>query len=558
MAVFEDKPDFESDREEFDSSRPYPRILQHLDLTLNVCVLHISIPPATIEDLQSESSHYVLQDKIVFAAACADNLIRLITLPIVPPSPSSKGRSDLRKSSLNGIAGNAVWGETITELTGHTLMVDTVSITFTASRLDAEERTIATKTPPRSSSRVDEDWSIIVASHSRAVSGLLLVHRLPIRRARKGPMFPHTATTPLQTQYLPSPAVSLTFNSSIFSSRSTQLLIGDKKGACSIYDCELVSSDADTGTSFASQGGAWLLTMLPGFQSSKGPESSGYVNAGSLGNFGRKSMVDAKWVLGGKAVMALLADGEWGIWDIEGAQPGTQKGLLGRSSMKGGAITKFSISGWVEGAPVKSATRSNLTQQSTGKFAPMTPGARKSIEPILFSGRTGHGTAHGAISVARLPAASTSSAADECIAIWLEESFIMIPNLAAYWEAQRNKSGGGGNLFRDGKPGSRLVRIENVNLHGESCIGIDQSLILGPKSRASFPTELLVVGERRVVVIYDSKFEQEVGKQSVAEFSESQAVVRRTGMLEVDDIDAELERMDQTPVRGRRSVAFLA
>ncbi|EDN03408.1 predicted protein [Histoplasma mississippiense (nom. inval.)] len=55
--------------------------------------------------------------------------------------------------------------------------------------------------------------------------------------------------------------------------------------------------------------GAWLITLSPEF--CRNP----------VGIPQRKTVVDAAWVLGGKAIMVLLSDGSWGIWDPEGAGP---------------------------------------------------------------------------------------------------------------------------------------------------------------------------------------------------------------------------------------------
>jgi hypothetical protein len=43
--AFEDKPEFEDEEEEFDPSRPYPSILQELDLYFGTDVLHLTVLP---------------------------------------------------------------------------------------------------------------------------------------------------------------------------------------------------------------------------------------------------------------------------------------------------------------------------------------------------------------------------------------------------------------------------------------------------------------------------------------------------------------------------------
>jgi hypothetical protein len=282
--------------------------------------------------------------------------------------------------------------------------------------------------------------------------------------------------------------------------------------------------------------------MYPGFLSSKS-DTPNVLSGTSLGNLGRKVVVDAKWAMGGKAVIVLLADGEWGMWDIEGdASEGGPKGILGQQSIKGGAITAFSISGWIDSAPVKSSSTKGATaRMSNSKFAPMTPSTRKTAEPVLFSGRTSHGFARGKISVVRLPATSTISLAEECVAFWLEDSYCVIPNLRAHWDAQSRRGGGGsGNLFRGSSPMSRMIRLEGVNLRGARCCGIDQH----PReatSKSLLPTEILILGEHRYIITSDNTYQSQ-GSRRHASHTEYQVTASRD--LDVTEIDQVLSRME--------------
>lgn len=548
------EPEFEEEEEEIDPDSPYPAILQHLDLSLGTAVTRIAVPPPNTSDKTSNGGPSILRSKMVLAVTCADHLVRVITLPLAPPSPASKARGSLLASSTAGQAGSGKWGESVTTLSGHSMLVDNVSMTFTASAGRSAENNETKRSRSRGAT---DSWSILVASHSKAVSGLLLIHRLPISGSADNDAlytFPSTSSSPIQTRYLSSYATSLAFNTSMHSShRSTHLMVADKSSACKIYDCSPLPTDSDPPPNFATQGGSWLITLFPGFQSVK-PEHSDMAPS-SMSNYGRKTIIDAKWVLDGKAIIVLLADGEWGIWDIEGAQPGSSKGLLSGPSLRGGAITSFNLSGWIDGAPIKSSSRGH---QMTGKFAPMTPGARKSAESAFFAPRVAQ-DAHGTISVTRLP--GSIGTIDESIAIWLEDSYVVIPSLSAYWEAQRSRSSGQGSLFNGtAKAGSKLVKFQNINLGGERCVAIDQIPRSGA-AKSSVPVDLLVSAEHRFIIVSDGPMVVQQAKK----VSTSQALIAsrplapEMGLLDVDDIDQALDMMDEdTPIKkGRKGVGFL-
>jgi len=246
--------------------------------------------------------------------------------------------------------------------------------------------------------------------------------------------------------------------------------------------------------------------------------------------------------------MVLLADGEWGIWDIEGPAPGASKGLLGGQGLKGGAMTAFTVSGWIEGASIKSSR----VAAPTSRLAPMTPGTRKSAEPGLFNARTAQGSNHGAISVALLPKTSTASIADECVAFWLEDLYAVIPSMRSFWEAQTRK-GGAGSLF-GGSSGSRVVRVEGVNLRGERCSSIDQC-VRHTTSRGGIPTELLIAGEHRFLIVSDDTPEK-AHRRNVLASGEKQLAA--SGNLDVTQIDQVLSKMDSGNSLARRKVGFRA
>jgi hypothetical protein len=307
---------------------------------------------------------------------------------------------------------------------------------------------------------------------------------------------------------LSTPASSLDF-----SHTSNNLLLADKTGAARIYS----PGAAD---------GSWLLTLHTDFVKS---ETAKFPS--------RKAILDAKWVLGGKAVILLLSDGEWGVWDIEGSGPGTSKGILGDKSIKGGSLTPFSISGYIDSPNIKSTSRPAVT---SSKFAPMTPAARRTVEP-LFGGHHLQSAAAGQISTAPLPKTSTTSPADERVAFWIEDAYAVIPSLRSFWETQQRR---GGSLF-GGVSGTKMLRVEGVNLRGERCNGLEQNatdLALG------ITPELIIAAESRLVIVADPPESREPRTRSRAPTLESSAkqlqIASSSGELDIRGIDQMLDRMD--------------
>jgi hypothetical protein len=522
--AFQDTPEFEEEEDELDDSRPYPETVQVLDLYFGTDVLHLSLLPASIlgADGPKWRNLAVLKQKIVFTAACADNLVRLITLPITPPSPTSKARPSFRSNFVQANAGNGSWGETVRLLGGHQKPADGVAMT-----LD-----FAQNTPDNAKANSTSDANIVVASHSREMAGLLLLYRVPISSAS-----PHFE--PFQMVHLPSPAQSISFNPSLSGQRSSHLLVAYTTGACRIYDFKLLirnqgSEDAVAENSM--EQGTWLISLYPGFQSNKGDlPASQYI--GAHAGFGRKTIVDAKWVSGGKAIVVLLNDGEWGVWDIEGVGPGASQGLLGRQSIKGGSLTEFGISGFIDGT---AKSRSSGTQTSGSKFVPMTPGTRKSIEP--FSGKGSSGPIRGQISVVEVPSSSPTNPAEDSIVFWLGESFSIIPSLTKHWIANARKSTSGNPL--NSTPGARATKLESINLQGERCSGIDQ-IAKGDLS-TGLPSDILILGERRFTILTAGQSKplfQPAGPLSLAERPAA-------GELDVVGIDQALLRMESGGTNG--------
>jgi hypothetical protein len=493
-----------------------------LDLVFGIDVLHLAILPTPVLKADGPSWRVLepLKQKLIFAAACADNSIRLVTLPLTPSSPESKARPEFRTSFTAANAGNGKWGETVVVLSGHLKPSDGVSITID---FPSNSKYLVI---PESKSSLPSEPHIVVASHSREVTGLLLLWRIPIKS-------PQSHTEPLQSIYLASAAKSISFNPALARNYSSHLLVADCTGVCRIYDYKLpVKTTEEPSDNPAAEQGSWLLSLYAGFQSTK--SDSPYV--GTHAGFSRKTIVDAQWVSAGKAILVLLSDGEWAIWDIEGGGPGASQGLLGPQSVKGGSRSEYSLTGYIDpGAKSRTAGPPQLT---ASKFAPMTPGTRKTTTPF---NNGPSGPVRGQISVVDVPSSSPTNPSDESIVFWFGETFHIIPNLSKYWAAHRHKSSGSGNLFT-GPIGARMIKIENVDLRGERCSGIAQ-LAKGASS-TGFPSDIIILGEHRFTILSVGKAREQ---QPEKVGSGRMALVEKTtngGELDVVGIEQALMRME--------------
>lgn len=526
VAAFVDKPEFEENEEDYDPSRPYPSILQTLDLYFGTEVVNIALLPGSV--LRAEGASWRALDGVkqtlVFAAACADNGVRLVTLPLTPPSPESKARKDFRSDFTQAHAGNGAWGEKVVLLAGHQKSPEGVTITvdFTDNKRDAKSAVI------------------IVASHSREVTGSLLLHRVPVSS-------PQTTFEPFQRVSLAAPAKSISFNPSLSEHRSSHLLVADSTGVCRIYNHRLLiksPGSEEEQNSLVAEQGTWLLSLYPGFQSSKNETPQ---HKGSHATFGRKTILDSNWVAGGKAIIVLLGDGEWGVWDIEGVGSGASPGILGGQGITGGSLSGFGLTGFLEGATkLRTAAPPQVT---ASKFAPMTPGTRKSAEP--FSTKASSAPCRGQISVLEVPTSSPTSPSDESIVFWLGDSFATIPNLTKYWNANARKSASGGNLF-NGTPGGRMIRLEAVDLQGERCSGIEQ--ILKPRSSGGLPTEILILAEHRFTILSAGRSAPSFAASTRLALVEktNNSIANGGGELNVEDINQALARMDNKGYSSKR------
>ncbi|KAM5345692.1 hypothetical protein ACJ41O_011553 [Fusarium nematophilum] len=475
---FEDKPQFEDEVED----GPYPGIIQTLDLALGTAVLKVAVMPMTPTPAEDAAwgGAKVLTERMVFAVSCVTNDVYVITLPLTPPSPESKARPELRSDLLAGQAGSGAWGESLILLGGQGKHSEGIAINLIMPK--ATER-------PGTKSRA------VVASHSREASGVLRLWDVPLDPKDK----PSRAVEPFQTEYLPSPLTNISFNST----HTTQLLAVFALQGVKIYDFALPSlrPDPDAAGPFPVQG-SWLLSLYQPFAR---PSST------------RKPILDAAWIAHGRAVLALLADGMWGIWDIDGVSPAGPGAIFSsklKSGVQGAALTTFSVSGYVEGTSSLRSVATQNKESTTGEFAPMTPHTRRQATASLSSAITLDrlATIRGGIRVAALPT-SGNAIQDETAVLWVGslEHVCVIPGISRFWDSQLRKgSGAGVDLFSGAQP-TRMVKLLDLStgLLGERCCGVGLVMDSGHGSSSTqdggLPADILVLGESRIVIVREGE-----------------------------------------------------
>ncbi|TDZ36895.1 Nucleoporin NUP37 [Colletotrichum spinosum] len=481
---FTDKPEFE----EIEEQTPYPEVIQTLDLSLGTAALHLAVLPMT--PCPSEDAAWcgaeALKEKIVFTVACATNELYVVTLPLTPPSPESKARPELRSNLLAGKAGSGQWGERVVFLGGQYKHSEGIAMSLikpkTSSGADRIREESGTTQKPR----------LVVAAHTREASGTLRLWDVPVD------VLPGEASgriNPFQTEYLPNPLSSIAFNPT----HLTQLLTVASSHAVRIYDYALPSlppDDQSTGP-FPSHG-SWLLSL---FQPFTRPTSS------------RKPILDAAWIAHGRAVLALLADGTWGIWDVDGASP-RGGSILGKNSsgIKGAALTAFSAAGHVEGTGPLRTSVGGSRPNGNGDFVPMTPHTRRDVAASLSTAGSLERlvSTKGGITVTPLPG-SGSGSADESVVLWIGglDNVSVIPAVSRFWDAQlRRGSGGGVNLFSGTTP-TKMIRLHDLStgLLGERCCGVGAAVNFAKlkDNDGGLQIEILIMGESRLVIVHESE-----------------------------------------------------
>jgi hypothetical protein len=589
-----DSAGFEQDEDEVNPAEPYRDVLRYIDIALGTSATHISVPhispvPA---DSAPDSHASILSTHIVVAVAYADLTIRLMSLPLTPPAKSSIEPS--------------TWGMQVVQIpssNGHQDFITSISITDFAEsqeevggeRSKSRSRSGARVTSNTSRTSSGPQWSFLVASSSSTGSGLLLIHKISLINGNTFDRSPESLF-PAQRQLLRSPlsGCRLSFNPCPHpADRSSNLLITLPDSGClKIYQViaplinsrgrrgsaatmDSATSSAGSVRSTSKQQGKFLITLYTDFVSPGDGEASGQ----------RKRPLDASWVLGGRAILALFEDGEWGVWDLEGAGPAsatqTQNLVKGQSSIsgiQGGAKAKFTIRGSIlpfANASAKSRAGESDSRDPTG-LAPMTPHTRKTRSDRFFEGREGEPASmsdkmtasRGSICTTELPLSSTSQSSklvDESVLLNYGDASFHLTSLLAYWRAEIS---GRGTLGTSGatRPNSLpALRLGGEHLRAVSEFAVEKKAESTPDAVSAIP-DIVATTDHTLIMLLAPLAEEmkprNEHKQSLlarlpGTFGNSDELLLQRGELGINGLDNMLNDMTNGNTRTfGKSVGF--
>lgn len=550
-------------------------IVQSVDLPLGVAVLRVAFPYIPTDALQQDQSSLpsLVTQNLVAAVVCSDSSVRLVTLPLAPPSTRAvkKVKADAKPFSADGRVGS--YGEQVVTISGandHQAIPRCVALTWAPALVEADSdvemdeealqsenntpkgrRRVISRTRSRSRSRSlarGGGWDILIASCSSNSSRILLIHRIPILPDGSNlDLQSADISIPWSIQHLPSAITSCHFNPSLpGDGRNRRLLVAESQGTVRVLDCLSTSTSKQC---------SCLVSLYPI------PQASG------SGRGTRKHLLDAQWVLGGTAILALLDDGEWGIWDLGGHGTESQSGTLAPQPPTMGSFFDFASIGHIDSrSTTLKANGANLKKTKEGssvvKLAPTTPSTRRMRQENLFSGpplhQTTNGPARGGISI--IPS-EDANASDEAILLWHNHVIVEIPSLRTH-----RTSKGSGNLFNNNTKGEARV-INHVSLRGERRTGVS---LLPHSIHNSVPEHpVLVAGETCFVIVTGPSSGQQITSKRGLESPRADQRLLRQGDLDLDGMDRVLSTItkdkpsqaaEKLTTRGlalKRKVGFL-
>jgi hypothetical protein len=516
--------EFDHEEEELDPDQPYPSFVQQLRLALNVQVLHIAVPqiPAVSSLRPADTIPAIFTKNVVFTVTCADCTVRVITLPLSPPSDAAKEKSQ--------------FGEVVVKIHGHQSIPRGTTMTWTSRSQPANQHhsddemdvdgdgdaEAPSADQLRNSS--EDNFDLLVATHSAELGGLLKIWRFQLAETSLNATHP---IAPYKIVTLRKPASRVTFNTACHPKRRhSQLLITDMTGTARIYDVFAPGSSKRRANGSSNESGAFVSTFRSSFEGVKGNVYAPPVLAA------RKPIIDATWVSDGRHILTLLADGEWGIWDVDRSGPSPPADPLA-----------FSLRGYV-GTSEKESNVSGTSSPKRGArsmLAPMTPNTRRKKEEHLFQGSPSMSaiSPRGGISVASLPSL-TGATSEDSVIIWYGSEIYRIADLAKFWA--RTAFAGSGNSL----PSPSLTQVQDTSLFGEAITSISQFDTTSQASRMAIPRDILISAEHRLIISTGTT--QALGRDLNAAFAQEKADVdeaRRADQALLSHGELDLGGMDR-------------
>jgi len=473
--------DYEDQEDELDPDTPYVSIIHRADVNLDAGVLHLAVPSLLASSSLSSAS--LLKTHAMIAVGLADGTQRIIRVPLAPPDDDTVAQTQesARDSQLALPSGRSI--------------------------CRALAMKVVTNTDDSSTLLVAGASDVLNIAHVSSSGQSLALGRTGL------------------TADLPSPVTQISFTPS---TRSAQLLVADVCGSVRLFD-PMLGTSSDHGrpssrdsmrsipTSINSVG-RWLMAYHTSFVPTH------------LSKAQQKRVLDAAWVMGGKAILVLLEDGEWGIWDVADF------------SQAGKSPEEFVLRGFLGTANASVPAEPSQTKRSGSKLAPMTPNTRKAKAEDLFTGAPKvYGVSiKGGISVS--PNNSRLGTTDESVMMWYHGDMYTIPSFQAFW--QRSAAGSGcrpGSLYTPG-----LIAVTDVDLMKEGITSISQfggtnsGNSVGPMNTQR---DMLISAEHRLIVLQSLR----PPTPSAALFAQAAAErpnAQDQRMLDVGDLDiAGMDRM---------------
>ncbi|KAK4556335.1 hypothetical protein LTR86_006479 [Recurvomyces mirabilis] len=493
---------FERTDEETDPDCPYPSMTQHVDVVLDSEVLHLAVPLLPTASIRPSDA---LRKHAAIAVSCDDGSQRVLTFDLLPPSNDDKDdyANDIRDRQIH----------------------------FPSA--GAECTALAAKMVLTQGHSDSHATSFLLVS---TASDLLQIYRFAVFDSLTNLQ----QDAELQTAQLPHQAKSVQFHPS---ATSTQLLLTDHSGVVRVYDPFTTSDSANTATSApiedeAQMGeqGKWITAFTSSFASQAGKPPR------------RKQVLAAQWIRSGRAILALLDDGEWGIWEVYGNIPA------------GKSANDFVVRGYLGASTAAEPSSSGRQSKNAAKLAPMTPNTRKVKSENFFSGATKAptmGQAKGGISV------STSSVragqTDESVVMWYNSDIYCIPSLQQFWQRSTSTSSNHnfGSLYAPG-----LTHITDVNLFNECITSISQFAANAANSgvgHMNTQRDLLIATEYRLSILQSLRPADTPARQLFQPqggLADAPAVLDQdmldAGQLDVGGLDRMLDSMANGDARPRR------
>jgi hypothetical protein len=442
--MYSSSPDLD-DEEELDPDCPYPAINQEINIDAGSEVLHLAIP--SLNDLGSASD--LLTSTALVAIASTDGAVSILRLPLTPPA----------------LGKEAVYLDRVGR---------TQTVVCSGGQISAG---IALKIISVSPGEDAASAQVVVA----VATQILAISRLTLTRQGL------SAETETVAQKVPLSAAVRRISFHV-SPRSSLLLLTDAAGCVHVYD-PLASADSRGEPVLAETekgSGRWLTTFHAPYPTNNSSSPN------HLNTLRRKKLLDARFVLGGKRVLALLSDGEWGMWDLSGA--------ASDSRSFGGFVLRGFLSTSSTGDASSTASK---PRAGISRLAPTTPNTRKAKAESLFSGapKAASATPQGGISVSISPGRGTS--ADESVVMWYGNEVYAIPSVASFCQRSTSNEGSFGSLYGPG-----LAHIPEINIRNENISAISQfaaSESGAHLGQMNVTRDLFIAAEYQAIVLHTVK-----------------------------------------------------